>query len=171
MTWPHIYHTEHYWPWPYVCTDRQVVMDMTHAQEANGWLSETTLYEYYFNPDTNELTAPGKMHLRWILDYAPASYRSIWIQQVDDPQASQARMQAVRVAAAQIAGTNLPSIQYRVAMPPSRPAVEAEALRRKELQTIPTPRIPLPTSAAGASSTAPGTGSGGGGSGGGGAAY
>jgi hypothetical protein len=170
MTCPHIYHTEHYWPWPYLCTDRQCVMDMTRTQEANGWLSETTLYEYYFNPDTNELTQPGKMHLRWILDYAPANYRSVWIQQVDDPAASQARMQNVRVAASQIAGTNLPPIQYRVAMPPSRPAVEAEAIRRKELQTIPTPRIPLPTSAAGSSSTSPGTGSGGGGSGGGGGA-
>jgi hypothetical protein len=169
MTWAHIYHAEHYWPWPYLCTDRQCVADMTHAQEANGWLSETTLYEYYFNPDTNELTQPGKSQLRWILDYAPPSYRNVWIQQVDDPVASQQRMQNVRLVAAQIAGNNVPPIQYRVAMPPSRPAIEADTIRRKELMTIPTPRIPLPTSAAGASSTAPGTGTGGGS--GGGAAY
>ncbi|HEV7998836.1 MAG TPA: hypothetical protein VGP63_03075 [Planctomycetaceae bacterium] len=171
MTCAHIYHAEHYWPWPYLCTDRQVVLDMTRTQEANGWISETTLYEYYFNPDTNDLTTPGKTHLRWILDYAPASYRSVWIQQVDDPAASQQRMNAVRLAATQIAGgNNLPPIQFRVAMPPSRPAVEADTIRRKELQTIPTPRIPLPQSAAGASSTAPGVGGGGGG-GGGGAGY
>jgi hypothetical protein len=163
MTWAHIYHAEHYWPWPYLCTDRQCVMDMTHAQEANGWLSETTLYEYYFNPETNELTQPGKMHLRWILDYAPANYRSVWIQQVDDAAAGQQRMNNVRLVATQIAGANLPPIQYRVAMPPSRPAIEADTIRRKELQTIPTPRIPLPASAAGAASTAPGVGSGGGG--------
>jgi len=172
MTCPHIYHAEHYWPWPYLCTDRACVMDMTRAQEANGWISETTLYEYYFNPDTNELTQPGKSHLRWILDYAPANYRSVWIQQVDDQAAAQQRMNNVRHVAMQIAGgNNVPPIQWRVAMPPSRPAIEAEAIRRKELQTIPTPRIPLPASAAGAASTAPGVGGGGGGAPGGGAAY
>jgi hypothetical protein len=172
MTCPHIYHAEHYWPWPYLCTDRAVVLDMTHAQEANGWLSETTLYEYYFNPDTNELTQPGKMQLRWILDYVPTNFRTVWIQQVDDPQAGQVRMNNVRRVATQIAGANnVPQIQWRVAMAPSRPAIEAEAIRRKELQTIPTPRIPLPASAAGAASTAPGVGGGGGGAPGGGAAY
>jgi hypothetical protein len=147
-------------------------MDMTRAQEANGWISETTLYEYYFNADTNELTQPGKSHLRWILDYAPANYRSVWIQQVDDQAAGQQRMNNVRHVAMQIAGANnVPPIQWRVAMPPSRPAIEAEAIRRKEIQTIPTPRIPLPASAAGAASTAPGVGGGGGGAPGGGAAY
>jgi hypothetical protein len=164
MTCPHIYHAEHYWPWPYLCTDRQCVNDMVHAQELNGWLSETTLFEYYFNPDTNELTMPGKTHLRWILDYAPANYRSVWIQQVDDPTAGQQRMNNVRLAAARIiGGTNLPPIQFRVAMPPSRPAIEVDTIRRKELISIPSPRIPIPSSAAGASSTAPGVGSGGGG--------
>jgi hypothetical protein len=39
-------------------------------------------------------------------------------------------------------------------MAPSRPAIEVDTIRRKELQTIPDPRIPLPTSAAGASATA-----------------
>jgi hypothetical protein len=156
MTWAHIYHAEHYWPWPYLCTDRQCVNDMVHAQESNGWLSETTLFEYYFNADTNDLTVPGKLHLKWILDYAPSSYRSVWIQSVDDPAAGQQRMNNVRLAATRLVGANnLPPIQYRVSMPPSRPAIEVDTIRRKELQTIPNPRIPLPASAAGASSTAP----------------
>jgi hypothetical protein len=157
MTCAHIYHAEHYWPWPYLCTDRQCVLDMVHAQEANGWLSETTLYEYYFNPDTNDLTVPGKMHLKWILEYAPANFRSVWIQQVEDPGAGQQRMNNVRLAATRLCGNagNLPPIAFRMGMPPSRPAIEVDTIRRKELQTIPSPRIPLPTSAAGASSTAP----------------
>jgi hypothetical protein len=155
MTGAHIYHAEHYWPWPYVCTDRQCVLDMTHAQEANGWLSETTLYEYFFNPDTNDLTVPGKMHLKWILENVPPNFRSVWIQQIEDPAASQQRMNNVRLIATRLAGGgNLPPIQYRVGMAPSRPAVEVDTIRRKELQTIPDPRIPLPTSAAGASATA-----------------
>jgi hypothetical protein len=172
MTCPHIYHVEHYWPWPYVCTDRGVVLDMMRAQETNGWLSETTLYDYHFNPDTNELTQPGKTQLRWILDFAPASYRSVWIQQADDPQIGQQRLNNVRLVASKIAGANnLPPIQFRVAMAPSRPAIEADTIRRKELLTIPTPRIPLPSSAAGASSTAPASPGSGGGGGGGGAGY
>ena len=171
MTCPHIYHAEHYWPWPYMCTDRQCVLDMMRTQEANGWLSETTLYEYHFNPETNELTQPGKMQLSWILENVPANYRSVWVQQAEDPAASQQRMQ--QRPRGRLARSRAPICRrFRSAWPCRRGVrpSKSTAIRRKELETIPTPRIPLPTSAAGSSSTSPGTGSGGGGSGGGGGA-
>ncbi len=83
----HIYHAEHYWPWPYVCTDRQVVLDMMRTQEANGWLTETTLYDYHFNGgEANELDRAGQTsHLKWILEYVPSNFRTVWIEQTDDP--------------------------------------------------------------------------------------
>jgi hypothetical protein len=151
----HIYHAEHYWPWPYLCTDRENVLSMSRMQEANGWLSETTLYDYHFNAETNELTVPGKLHLKWILEYVPPSYRTVWVQPVEDPALSQTRMANVRATAARLVSqANLPTIAFRPAMAPGRPAIEVDSIRRKELETIPSPRIAFEAGAGGASSTA-----------------
>ena len=138
----HIYHAEHYWPWPYICTDRQVVLDMSRIQEANGWLSETTLYDYHFNAETNELTVPGKLQLKWILENVPPSYRTVWLQQAEDQAVSQQRMVNVRAVASRfVSQTNLPAIAFRPTTAPGRPAVEVDHIRRKELESIPNPRI------------------------------
>jgi hypothetical protein len=139
----HRYHAAHYWPWPYNCTDRQYVLDLAQIQEANGWLTETTLYDYHFNGDSNELTVPGKLHLQWILENVPPAYRAVWLEQADDPAVSQQRLNNVRTVAARYVGdANLPPIALRIATPPARPAIEVDMIRRKELESIPVPRIP-----------------------------
>jgi hypothetical protein len=160
----HAYHAEHYWPWPYVCADRSAVLTMVRTQEANGWLIETTLYDYHFNSETSELTNPGKLHLKWILDYTPPSYRAIWLQQTEDPALNQQRYNAVHQAAVRLVGAaNVPQIAFRTALPPARPAIEVDTLRRKELESIPVPRVPFESGAGGSASTSVGTGGGGGG--------
>lgn len=157
----HIYHAEHYWPWPYMCTDRQVVLDMTRIQEANGWLSETTLYDYHFNAESNELTVPGKLQLKWILENVPPSYRTVWVQQAEDQAVSQLRMNNVRSVAARFTSqANVPTIAFRPAIAPGRPAIEVDSIRRKELESIPSPRIAFEAGAGGAGSTGSGSGSG-----------
>jgi len=153
----HVYHAEHYWPWPYTCVDQQCVLTMSRMQEANGWLSETTLYDYHFNPETNALTEPGKLQLKWILAYVPSAYRAVWLQQTEEPAVSQARMNSVRTMAIKIVGeANLPPIAFRTAMAPGRPAIEVDSIRRKELETFPEPRVPFESSASGAASTGAG---------------
>ena len=148
--WAHIYHAEHYWPWPYICTDRQVVLDMSRVQEANGWLCETTLYDYHFNPESNELTVPGKLQLKWILENVPPSYRAVWVQQAEDPKVSQQRLTNVRTVASRLMSqNNLPTIAFRPATAPGRPAIEVDSIRRKELETIPSPRIAFEAALAG----------------------
>lgn len=157
----HIYHAEHYWPWPYQCIDRHVVLDMSRIQESNGWLTEATLYDYHFNPETNELTGPGKLHLKWILNYVPANYRTVWLQNVEDQGIAQQRLNNVRLVASRYVGeANLPPIAYRISEPPARPAIEIDVIRRAELGSMPLPRIPFPSSAGGAASTQVGTGQG-----------
>jgi hypothetical protein len=164
QTCPHIYHAEHYWPLPYVCTDREVILTMMRTQEGNGWLTETTLFDYHFNPETNELTTPGKLHLKWILDYVPSSYRAVWLQTTDDQAVNQHRMNNVRMLAAKFVGEpNLPQIGFRTSLPPARPAIEVDTIRRKELESIPVPRVPFEAGAGGSASTSVGTGGGGGG--------
>jgi hypothetical protein len=159
MACVNVYHAEHYWPWPYMCTDRQVVLDMTRIQEANGWLSETTLYDYHFHPESHELTVPGKLQLKWILENVPANYRTVWVQQAEDPAISEQRINSVRSVAGRLMNqANLPAIAFRPATAPGRPAIEVDTVRRKELETIPSPRVAFETGAANSS------GSGGGGS-------
>jgi hypothetical protein len=127
---------------------------MANTQEANGWLSETTLYDYHFDPETNELTIPGKLHLEWIVQYVPASYRAVWIQQTSEQSDSEQRLKNVRATATKICGEpNIPPIALRTSMAPARPAIEVDTIRRHELESIPMPRIPFESSAAGSSST------------------
>ena len=59
----HIRHAAHAWPYPYVCRDRQYVQDVFATQAANGWADAATMYNYYFHPETHQLTVPGKQHL------------------------------------------------------------------------------------------------------------
>jgi hypothetical protein len=152
MTCSNVYHAEHYWPWPYMCTDRNVVNDMTRMQEANGWLAETTLYDYHFNAESNELTVPGKLQLKWILENVPPSYRTVWVQQTEDPAISQQRMESVRAIASRLVSqANLPTIAFRPGTALGRPAIEVDTIRRKELETIPSPRVAFESGAANSS--------------------
>jgi hypothetical protein len=152
MACSNIYHAQHYWPWPYMCTDRQVVLDMTHIQEANGWLSETTLYDYHFSAETNELTVPGKLQLKWILENVPANFRTVWVQQTEDPGISQTRINSVRTVAGRLVNqANVPTIAFRPGTAPGRPAIEVDTIRRKELETMPSPRVAFEAGAANSS--------------------
>ena len=152
MACSNIYHAEHYWPWPYMCTDRHVVLDMTRTQEANGWLAETTLYDYHFNAESNELTVPGKLQLRWILENVPPSYRTVWVQQTEDPAISQQRIESVRLIASRLVSPgNVPTIAFRPGVALGRPAIEVDTIRRKELETIPSPRVAFEAGAANSS--------------------
>jgi hypothetical protein len=147
--WCHIYHAEHYWPWPYMCTDRQYIFDVMRTQEANGWLTETTLYDYHFHPETHELTVPGKLQLKWILENVPPSYRTVWIQQAEDPAVSEQRINYVRAFASRMVNaSNMPQIAFRPALAPGRPAIEVDTIRRKELESIPSPRVAFESGAA-----------------------
>ncbi len=54
---------------------------------------------------------------------------------------------------------NMPQIAFRPAMAPGRPAIEVDTIRRKELESIPSPRVAFEGGASGASSTSSGGGS------------
>ena len=126
------------------------MLDMTHTQEANGWLSETTLYDYHFNPETHELTVPGKLQLKWILENVPPSYRTVWVQQAEDPAVSQQRINNVRAVAGRLVEPGEHAARSPSARRPLRggPAIEVDTIRRKELETIPSPRVAFESGAA-----------------------
>jgi hypothetical protein len=96
--------------------------------------------------------------LKWILEYVPANYRTVWVQQMEDPALAQTRMNNVRALASRfVNASNLPTIAFRPATAPGRPAIEVDSIRRKELESIPQPRVAFESGAGGS-----GGGSGGG---------
>ena len=111
-------------------------------QSTNGWMTETTLYDQHFDPETNTINQAGRMHLRWILLYAPPAYRAAFIATADTPEASQTRMASTQVAALEMTGPdNAPPIMLRATQQLGASAEERDLVRRQWLSTIPSPRI------------------------------
>jgi hypothetical protein len=138
----HRYHASHYWPWPYNCQDQAYVRNITAMHVENGWINETTLYEYHFHEEIHELNHAGQMQLRWILENAPEHHRVVFVQAGLGPHATQARLAAVRNNAVALIGEeNLPPIIQRVATPYGRPALEVNRIRQAEIGSMPVPRI------------------------------
>jgi hypothetical protein len=150
----HIYHSEHYWPLPYVCQDRAAVYSMIDMQTALGWQEETTLYDRHFDPQTNLLTRAGELHLERILHIVPPERRAVHVQSTYDPGLDSARMEIVSAAAASMCNGNTVPISLRECQELSRAASEVQAINTMYNSSIPSPRI----SSAGSSGSAAASG-------------
>lgn len=142
MEFSHKFHFAHYWPYPFHCEDRAFVRELSNRQVHNGWIAHTTLYDYHFDEDTHKLNNSGFLKLRWILQNAPQDRRMVSVQAGRSEAVSQQRVASVEVEANRIAGdANLPAVALRVTEPLGRPAMEVDAIRRSELESMPSPRI------------------------------
>ena len=156
----HRYHTAHYWPDPYRWQDRDSVRYHFAAQSAAGWMTNATLYDQHFDPETQEINDAGRVHLKWILLYAPPQRRTPWVQAADTPLANQTRLASVQAEAVAIAGNTCPTIALRVCQPYGGSAQEVDLIRRSYLESIPVPRVSfIPQN--GSSTGSPGGNSGG----------
>jgi hypothetical protein len=152
----HRYHTEHYWPDPYRWQDRVSVRTSIAMQANAGWMTNTTLYEQHFDPETNELNDAGIVHLRWILLYAPPCRRVPWVQAGFNPQVSETRLASTQAAVNEMVGAAACGpVQLRICQSYGGAAQEVDLVRRAYLASIPNPRIsytPQNGSSTGASS-------------------
>ena len=156
----HRYHSVHYWPYPYQDEDRSVLRNALTQQTQAGWMAATTLFDQYFDSETNELSQAGRVHLRWIMQYAPPSRRSAYVAAADTPAHSQIRLASVQSEAAVIAaGGQIPSITLRTCQSVGTSAEMVDRVHRSYIESTPTPRIPL-TGAASGSAQGGGSGSG-----------
>ena len=146
----HRFHAAHYWPYPYYIWSRNRVMDTISAHEQNGWQDATTIYEYHFDPDTNELNDSGKLHLRWVLLNAPSKYRTLFIQTSGEEGVNEMRTVGVKQYASRLmAGQEIPPVVYRNVISVGRPAGEIDYIRNAELGSMPQPRISVNTMSSG----------------------
>jgi hypothetical protein len=139
-TFAHRYHHTHYWPYPYTCQDRAAVHSFVNVQVANGWQQHTTLFDYHFDPVSNELNSSGKAHLNWILFNVPPEHQQVTVATANEPARTSARMANVQREVAQLAGANpgFPILARRVEAV-GRPAGEVQAIFTSALENMPPP--------------------------------
>ncbi|MBD3674504.1 MAG: hypothetical protein HUJ26_13360 [Planctomycetaceae bacterium] len=138
----HRFHAAHYWPYPYNIWAQNNVRNMIEVHQQKGWQDATTLYNYHFSADTNELTDAGVLHLKWILQNAPSQYRTLYLQTSEKAGANDLRMAEVaQIASRLTAGQQTPEVVFRNTTPYGRPAQEVDAIRRNALANQPQPRI------------------------------
>lgn len=137
----HTYHSAHYWPLPYICQDRQYIRDIVNTQVTNGWEQETTLYDRHFEND-QQLNVPGQLHLLDILQVAPVSRRTVFVQSSYNPDIDNTRMSNVQQAIAEITGGTEPiPVVLRNGRDYSRPASEVKIINDLYNSSVPTPRL------------------------------
>ncbi len=140
----HKYHRAHYWPYPYICDDRSAVRQVCDQQTTNGWANYTTLYDFHFDAETQELNQAGRMKLQWITRYCPAKYRLAYVAIGMSEQDSEIRLANVQAAAAAMAFGDLCEVpvSLRIAQSVGTPADEVFLIRGSYLLSTPVPRIP-----------------------------
>jgi uncharacterized membrane protein YgcG len=143
--------------------DEAYVRNILDQQTNSGWVAATTLHEYHFMEETHELNSAGQHQLYWILNQAPAQFRTVYLAEGMSPQVAQLRLAQVQAAVKQYAPTTSTPVVMRPAATPGRPAEEIDHLRRLELQSLPRPRLFTVGVASRGTSGGAGAGAGGGG--------
>lgn len=136
----HKYHHTHYWPQPYLCQDRAAVASFVNVQVENGWQAQTTLYDYHFDAQTNELNSSGKSHLHWILVHVPAEHQQVSVAATSEQSRTSARMANVQREVTQLAGTSTGlQVTARITDPVGRPAAEVQSIFTSAQENMPPP--------------------------------
>ncbi len=129
--------------------------NIADTQTSLGWQQETTLYDRHFEGG-RQLNVPGRLHLTDILEVAPSSRRTVYVQSSYDAEKDNARVANVQQVIAELTGgTELLPVVLRKGRDYSRPASEVKVINDLYTESIPTPRL-----GSGSSSTtaAPATG-------------
>lgn len=138
----HKFHAVHYWPHPYNELDAASVREISGLQVRNGWEAATTLYDYHFQEQTQELNSAGKKQLAWIVLFTPPEYRSAFVASTMDSAVDNARLATVQREAAKLgdSGGTVP-ISLRSGIPNSQPGDRATRIHEQYLQNLIPPKI------------------------------
>ncbi len=137
----HTYHYAHYWPYPQTCEDEAYTRNIFDLQSANGWLSATTLHDYHFNAENQQLTDGGRSHLLWVAQSVPPQFRTVYVAQGSSGEAAQMRVTNSEQFYRDMGIVNPPQVLARADIFVGRPAVEVERIRQLEMLSIPRPRL------------------------------
>jgi hypothetical protein len=92
------WHRNNMWPQPFIVADRISVCEPFAIQTNNGWRLQNTIGDAYFDPNNQELTVAGQTKVKWIVQQAPVSRRTVFVLVSEDQQATNARVSSVQQA-------------------------------------------------------------------------
>ncbi len=131
------------WPKPFVCADRRTVREPFAVMIDNGWRFQNMLGDHYFADETGGLTEAGRLKVHWIMTQAPLQHRSIHVYKAHTAEMTAARVESVRLLAAQFAPEGqAPSIMTSDIPPSGWPAARVEAIESAFSGSAPEPRLP-----------------------------
>ena len=106
-----------------------------------GWQQETTLYNRHFEPD-HQMSVPGRLHVTDILEVAPISRRTVYIQASHNAEVDNARIASVQQVIAELTGgTEVVPVVLRKGRDYSRPASEVKIINDLYNGSVPSPRL------------------------------
>lgn len=92
------WHRNNMWPQPFIQSDRVSVCEPFAIQTNNGWRLQNTIGDAYFDPNTSELTVAGQSKVKWIVQQAPTSRRTVFVLMSEDREVTNARVRSVQQA-------------------------------------------------------------------------
>jgi hypothetical protein len=104
-------------------------------------MSATTLRDYHFDGETQQLNSNGRQYLYWILTASPPQYRTIYVSQGLSVEEAALRQANVERASKELLADAQVPVLVRHEIFRGRPAQEIDQLRRLELQSMPRPRL------------------------------
>jgi len=155
------WHRNNMWPKPFIYADRAAVCAPFAIQVNNGWRLQNTIGDAYFDAATQDLTVAGQAKVRWIVQQAPLSRRTVFVLMSEDEQATNARMASVQQAAG----------RFTIKGPPAEVQLTDrdifggsgeyyESVDRALKSSVPIPRLPARQSGGSGSSGSGGSGGG-----------
>ncbi len=133
------------WPEPFIGADRASVRAPFAIQVANGWRRQNMLGEFHFEPGSGQLNEAGRLKVRWILTTGPQQHRLIYVHVAEKNDETAARLAAVQQLAVQIAPNDVAPVMLTAIPDDDSPADRVDAIGRKFLSTMPSPRLAAPT--------------------------
>lgn len=131
------------WPKPFNYPDRYAVRTPFNAMVNNGWERQNMLGDHHFAKGTGKLTEAGKLKIRWILTAAPQHHRDIYVRRAETADETAARVESVRLAAAEIAPASGPPPILETDIPDyGWPAWRVDAIGRAFESSMPEPKLP-----------------------------
>jgi hypothetical protein len=136
------------WPQPFVETDRLATCAPFVIMAENGWIHQSTLTNFHFDPATQQLTEAGRLKVQSILTQHPAQFRTVYVVQALKEQETTTRMGAVQDTIQYFAANGtVPDVRLTTEEPRGMPAHEVQAISTKFTETMPDPRLPPSTGA------------------------
>jgi hypothetical protein len=137
------YHRMKCWPEPFVRADRQAVRAPFEVMANNGWRSQTTMGDCFFDQETQQLTKSGELKLRWIVTEAPVDRRTVFVLRGHSPEATSIRVDSVQQAVVRILPEGpLPPVLITDTAPRGGSGDYLDHIDRTYRSSLPAPHLP-----------------------------